>query len=77
MLAAMVMEAGGSDNELAAHPMVLEQEMQIPSVPLKRLPFWRSGRGQGGVEQRKGRTTLTADVSRYIRARGTPVPRAR
>ena len=35
---------------------------------------WRSGRSQGGVERGKGRTTLTANASRYIRARGTPVP---
>src|SRR5439155_9486066 len=42
---------------------------------LSASPFWRSGRSQGGVERGTGRTTLTADASRYIRARGTPVPR--
>ena len=42
---------------------------------LSASPSWRSGRSQGGVERGKGRTTLTANVSRYIRARGTPVPR--
>src|SRR5437867_10950283 len=40
---------------------------------LSASPFWRSGRSQGGVERGKGRTTLTANASRYIRARGTPV----
>src|SRR5258706_12847525 len=42
---------------------------------LSASPLWRSGRSQGGVERGKGRTTLTANASRYIRARGTPVPR--
>jgi hypothetical protein len=55
---------------------ILREHMQIPSVPLKRLPLLAKRTQSRWSREGEGRTTLTSDASRYIRARGTPVPKS-